>query len=59
MGNLNVIGSQVAGGNISNSKSTNKNITINRIRTESAIISFIIGFISSILASVVFHYLTK
>lgn len=59
MEHINITGSQVAGNNISNSNNNNKNISINRIRTESAIISFVIGFLSSVLASLVFHYLIK
>lgn len=55
MEHINITGSQVAGNNISNSNNNNKNISINRIRTESAIISFVIGFLSSVLASLVFH----
>ena len=59
MRQINISDSQISGGGISNSNNSNKNISIDRIRTESAIISFVIGFLSSILASLVFHYLIK
>ena len=44
--------SQVAGGNIE--KSTNK-VIINKVRKESIIISFIVGFLASLLASYIFE----
>lgn len=52
----NITNSQVAdrGGKIVDSKISN-NISINRIRRETIIISFIVGFLSSILASYIFQ----
>lgn len=58
--------SQVAGGNMTlaknvnnNHKTANNNVSINRIRKESVIISFVVGFLASIVASVVFEYMIK
>lgn len=61
----NINQSQVAGNNLSFSKNEinnnkeNNNISINEIRKESAIISFIVGFIASLLASAVFDFFMK
>lgn len=56
----NIQNSQVAenGSFISNSKNQT-NISINRIRTESAIISFIVGTLSAIAASYVYEHFFK
>ncbi len=43
---------------VSNSKNETK-ISINKIRSESAIISFIVGTLSSIIASYVFEHWLK
>lgn len=62
--NKNMNGSIVAGGNVENSNNGNKNnmsndININRIRKESIIISFVVGLLSSVLGSVLFHLIVK
>lgn len=59
MNNRNIRNSQVAGHDINKSKNDIKNISVNKIRKESAIISLIIGFVSSILASIVFQLFTS
>ena len=58
----NVKNSVVAGGNISSSKNivkdnSTENISIKRVRTESAIISFLVGLLTSILGSWIFNCL--
>ncbi len=56
----NVKNSQVADRNSSISNSTNEiNISIKKIRTETIIISFIVGFLASILASYVYESFLK
>jgi hypothetical protein len=56
----NIQNSQVAdrGSSISNSKNET-NISIKKMRTESAIISFIVGTLSSLVASYVFEHWLK
>ena len=60
----NVKGSIVAGGSISkvNNKvidNSTENISIKRVRTESAIISFLVGLLTSILGSWIFNCLQQ
>ena len=60
----NVKDSIVAGGNISkvNNKvidNSAENISIKRVRTESAIISFLVGLLTSILGSWIFNCLQQ
>jgi hypothetical protein len=48
------------GSQISNSKNiSDNNITIKKIRTETVIISFIVGTLASILASYVYEHFMK
>lgn len=56
----NISSSQVAdrGSSISNSKN-NTSISVNRLRTESAIISFIVGTLSAIAASYIYDHFLK
>jgi len=57
---INATGSQVADRGSSIRKSVNEsNISIKKIRTETVIISFIVGTISSLVASYVFEYWLK
>lgn len=56
-------GSIIANGDVSNSNNKsggnmNNEISYNRIRKESMIISFVVGFLSSLLASYLFHIVT-
>lgn len=59
--NNNIQGSVIAGRSVNNSNNNNKNrITeenelVCKIRKESAIISFIVGVLSSVFGSVVYH----
>lgn len=61
----NVIGSIIAGGNVTGAENNYKdnnsvnNYTIKRVRTESAIISFIIGLLASILGSWIYSLITQ
>lgn len=58
----NITGSQVAdnGSKITKSKNKNSNSKlIKKIRTESLIISFIVGFIASLLASYIYENFIK
>jgi hypothetical protein len=58
--NSNIKESIVASDGSSISNSTNsKNINVRKIRQESAIISFIVGIISSIVANVIWEILRK
>ena len=60
----NITNSMIAGGNITGSNNKNKdnhsmnNISINKVRAESAIISFIVGLLSSILGSWIFSLIS-
>lgn len=60
----NIKDAMIAGGNITGSNNKNKdnhsanNISINRVRTESAIISFIVGLLSSIIGSWIFSLIS-
>jgi len=54
----------IANGNVINSKNQSQGdmtneTNYNKIRKESILISFIVGFISSSLASLLFHYLLE
>ena len=58
--NNTIIGSQVADNNSKILKSKNKsNISLKKIRQETTIISFIVGFLASILASWVYEHYIK
>jgi len=60
----NVKNSVVAGGNISRVKNkvmdnSTENFSIKRVRTESALISFVVGLLTSILGSWIFYCLQQ
>lgn len=56
----NIVGSQIANGNSKITKSKNNNkIDIKKMRTESIIISFIVGFLASLIASYIFEAYLK
>jgi len=60
--NNNIQGSVIAGGSVNNSNNNNRNEIseenklVYRIRRDAAIISFLVGIISSVLGSIVYHF---